>query len=111
MDCLIFYGWAAIAGWNANEAAEFVLNNTKIPSGTFQEEVMPYVMVGYLKIPEEQGEWSAAAALKILDGAKPLDIAIDRNKKGKLMLNVKLAEKAGIKLPYELVQSAAKVIE
>ncbi len=111
VDSVIFYGWAAIQGWNASEAADFVLSNTKIPSGSFQEEVMPYVTIGYLKVPEEQGEWSAATALKILDGAKPMDIPIDRNKKGKLMLNAKIAEKAGIQLPYELIQSAAKVIE
>lgn len=111
VDSLIFYGWAAISDWNGKEAVDFIMKNTKIPSGTFQEEVMPYVMVGYLKIPEEQGEWSAAAALKIFDGAKPSDIPVDRNKKGKLMLNVKLAEKAGITFPYDLIQSAAKIIE
>ncbi|MGD9503337.1 MAG: ABC transporter substrate-binding protein [Syntrophobacteraceae bacterium] len=110
-DYLIFYGWSAISGWNPDEAAEFVLNNTKIPTGTFQVEVMPYAMVGYLKIGEEQGEWAANAALKILDGAKPSDIPIAKNKKGNLILNAKIAEKAGVQLPYDLIQSASKVIE
>jgi ABC-type uncharacterized transport system substrate-binding protein len=72
---------------------------------------MPYAMVGYLKIGEEQGEWAANATLKILDGAKPSDIPIAKNKKGNLILNAKIAEKAGVQLPYDLIQSASKVIE
>ena len=72
---------------------------------------MPYVVVGYLKVPEEQGIWAVEAALKIFDGTKPLDIPVSKNKQGVLMLNAKLAEKAGIQIPYELIQSAAKVIQ
>ncbi len=111
VDSIIFYGWAAIKDWKMDEAADFILNNTKVPSGTFQEEVMPFVMIGYLKIPEEQGAWSAETALKILGGAKPIDIPIASNKTGKIMLNAKIAEKANVKLPYEVMQSAAKIIE
>jgi ABC-type uncharacterized transport system substrate-binding protein len=111
VDSLIFYNFAGIKGWKADEAADFVLQNTRVPTGTFQEGPMPYAVIGYLKIPEEQGEWSAQTALKILDGAKPADIPLARNSKGTLMLNAKLAEKSGIQLPFELIQSAAKVIE
>jgi len=111
VDCFVFYGWAAISGWNAAEAADFIEKNTRIPSGTFQEEVMPYVLVGYLKVPEEQGIWAATAALKILDGAKAGDIPIEPNKEGNLMLNAKLAEKAAIAIPADLIQAAVKVIQ
>ena len=41
----------------------------------------------------------------------PGQIPMTRNSKGTLMLNAKLAEKAGIQLPFELIQTAAKVIE
>lgn len=108
VDYFVFYGWAAIQGWNPTEAADFIAKNTKIPSGTFQEEVMPYVMIGYLKVPEEQGTWATGAALKILDGAKAADIPIVRNKKGNLMINVKLAEKAGVQIPFKLVGVSSK---
>jgi len=111
VDSLIFYGWAAIKDWKNDEAADFILKNSKVPSGTFQEEVMPFVMIGYLKIPEEQGMFSAEAALKILSGTKPLDIPVASNKTGKVQLNAKIAEKVGIQFPYELVQSAALIIE
>jgi ABC-type uncharacterized transport system substrate-binding protein len=111
VDSMIFYGWAAIKDWKMDEASDFVLKNTKVPTGTFQEEVMPFVTIGYLKIPEEQGSWSAEAALKIFGGTKPLDIPIAKNQTGKVMLNAKIAEKAGIQFPYEVTQSAAKIIE
>jgi ABC-type uncharacterized transport system substrate-binding protein len=111
VDSLIFYGWAAIKDWKQDEAVDFIMQNTKIPSGTFQEEVMPFVMIGYLKIPEEQGTWSAETAMKILGGAKPGDIPIATNKTGRIMVNAKLAQKAGMQVPFEVLQSAAKIIE
>jgi ABC-type uncharacterized transport system substrate-binding protein len=108
---LVFYNFVAIERWNEAEAIEFVQNNTKIPTGTFQEGPMPYVLVGYLKVAQEQGRWAANAALKILDGTSPSDISITKNEEGKLMLNAKLAEKMGIEFPYDLIEATHEIIE
>ncbi|MCP4110963.1 MAG: hypothetical protein GY749_36480 [Desulfobacteraceae bacterium] len=53
-------------------------------------------MLGYIQIPNEQGEWAVRTALRILDGTKSRDIPIAQNKQGKLMLNIKLVKKLGI---------------
>ena len=110
-DILINYNFASIADWDSDQAAQFVLENTKIPSGAFQEAQMKHTFLGYLKVPEEQGLWSARAALKIFDGAAPSAIPVVQNKEGRLVLNMKLAEKTGIQVPYEIVQSAQRVIQ
>ncbi|HAO23303.1 MAG: hypothetical protein BWK80_60070 [Desulfobacteraceae bacterium IS3] len=111
VDHLIFYNFIAIDGWNPKEALTFVRNHTKIPTGTMQDDPMPYVLIGFLKVPEEQGIWAAKTALKILDGASPSAIPISRNQQGKLMVNLRIAEKIGVNIPYDLIQIADKVIQ
>jgi len=58
------------------------------------------------KVPEEQGEWAAQAALKILGGTSPADIPIEQNKKGRLILNLDLAEKLNITFPPSVLKNA-----
>lgn len=111
VDSLIFYNFVGIKDWNPDEATRFIQANTKIPSGTFQTGPMPYVMVGYLKVPEEQGEWAAKAALKILGGAAPSAIPVAKNEQGKVVINVKNASAAKIEIPYDVTEAASEVIQ
>ena len=90
--------------WDAAE--DFALQNSKIPAGTTQESLMRYSMIGMLKSPEEQGRWSANAALKILDGTAPSAIPIVKNKEAKMLLNIKLASKAGVIFKAALLKNA-----
>ena len=68
-------------------------------------------MIGYLKVPQEQGTRAAESALKILGGTSPADIPVVRNKEGQVMVNVKIAQAAGIEIPYSLIETASSVIE
>ena len=90
--------------WDAAE--EFAMQNSKIPAGTTQESLMRYSMIGMLKSPEEQGRWSANAALKILDGTSPAAIPIVKNKEAKMLLNIKIASKAGVIFKAALLKNA-----
>ncbi len=110
-DILIMGNIASLPDWNREEAIAFVMENSKIPSGAVKEEPMSYTLLGYAKVPEEQGHWSAQAALKILDGASPRDIPITRNKQGKLMINARLAERLNLDISYDIIQAADKIIE
>jgi ABC-type uncharacterized transport system substrate-binding protein len=110
-DMVIFYSYAGIKDWNDAKANEFINASTKIPTGTFQKEVTPFVMLGFLKIAEEQGHWAASSALKILDGTSPVDIPIAKNIDGDVTVNFKLSKQAGIEIPYDIVQVASTVIE
>ncbi len=112
VDYILFENTAGIIGWEISENQEmeqFILENTKIPSGTTYDFVAPYALIGLAKIPEEQGEWSAQTALEILDGTKPSVLTETTNKKGKLIINMKLAEKTGIVFKPNLLKNAERI--
>jgi ABC-type uncharacterized transport system substrate-binding protein len=92
------------------ELKAFVEANTKVPSGTMYDFMTPYAMIGFTKLAEEQGDWAATAALKILGGAAPSSIPVAKNEKGMLFVNARIAKVLKAELPYDLLASA-KVIE
>ncbi|NJD52142.1 MAG: ABC transporter substrate-binding protein [Candidatus Methanoperedens sp.] len=106
VDIVILENNAGITDWDNNEAQAFVLENTKIPAGATLDWMPPYSLIGMTKIAEEQGEWSAMAALRILNGTRPSDIPIVTNKKGRLYLNLKIAEKLGVIINPEILKNA-----
>jgi ABC-type uncharacterized transport system substrate-binding protein len=97
---------AGIKDWNDTQAADFALQETKIPTGVEAEWMMPFALIGYVKVPEEQGEWAANAAIEIMNGKSPADIPGAANKKAKIFLNMKIAKKLGIVFPIELINQA-----
>ena len=109
VDILILENYMGIEGWEPAEVEAFILKNVKIPIATPQEFMMPYSLIGYVKIPEEQGSFAAKAALEILNGKSPTDIPVKTNEKLKIYLNMKMAKKLGIVFPIELVNGAELV--
>ncbi len=57
---------AGIKGWNDKEMETWLTQNTKIPSAGTQDWIGPFVAYAAVKIPDEQGEWAAETAVKIL---------------------------------------------
>ncbi len=82
----------------AKEYEDFVVKNSKIPSGTCYDFMAPVALIGVIKIAEEQGIWAADTALSILDGTPPSEIAIVENKRAKLFINKKMADSMGVDL-------------
>lgn len=100
--------------WSDEEKKDiqaFMAANTKVPTGTCIDFMAEYVMLGFSKMPEEQGEWSTKAALRILGGTPVSDIPVVPNTKGSLTINVPVVNNLGVELPYELVELATRVIE
>lgn len=89
----------------------FLAENTKVPTGTCIEFMAPYVMLGFSKMPEEQGEWAAQAALQILAGTPASEIEWVVNTKGSLTINGRIVEALGVLIPHELLELATRVIE
>jgi len=99
VDMLILENNASIIGWDDTLAEDFVLKHVKIPTGTPNAWMMPVTLIGLIKIPEEQGQWAAQTALKILNGTPPSEISMTQNRKGKLFINVKIGNKLGVTFP------------
>ncbi|ALG66657.1 ABC transporter substrate-binding protein [Beggiatoa leptomitoformis] len=106
VDMILMTNMSNVRGWNETEVADFVYQNIKIPLGTDVTWNIPYSLVAIGKIPEEQGEWAAETALKILAGEKPSEIPITQNKQGQLHINLKLGNKLKIAFNPALLKVA-----
>jgi ABC-type uncharacterized transport system substrate-binding protein len=106
VDILFMGNNAGSDRWDDTEMAQFVLDNGTIPSGSINDWMAPFSLVTLAKVPAEQGEWAAKAALRILDGTKPTDMPVVENKKGKLILNLPLAEKLGVVFAPSMLKNA-----
>ena len=111
VDMLIVDSDGGLYNDKADELTAFVEANTKIPTGSAYDFMAPLALITYGKVAEEQGAWSAQAALQIMDGTPPSDIPIVQNKEGSLIINGRIAKAMGVNIPYELLASADKVIE
>jgi ABC-type uncharacterized transport system substrate-binding protein len=108
-DVLLVGNYAGINDWNDAEAAAFAQESSRIPTGSIYDFMMPYVMLGYTKIAEEQGAWAGKTALEILKGKPPASIPVVPNKQAKIFIHPRLAARAGIVFKPELVKMAEVV--
>jgi ABC-type uncharacterized transport system substrate-binding protein len=106
VDILLIGNNAGSDRWDEAEMRKFILDNAKIPSGSVRDWTAPYAMVTLAKVAEEQGEWATRTALRILDGTPVSQIPLVENKKGKLILNLELANKLGIVLAPSMLKNA-----
>ncbi len=111
VDVLLWMSPIGISGWDERQAEDFILANTKIPSGGLYKHTVRYVLLARTNIAEEQGWWAGKTALRILDGTSPADIPLTRNKESRLYLNMHLADHLGIKFPMDLIEKATLVEE
>jgi ABC-type uncharacterized transport system substrate-binding protein len=106
VDILVFENNAGITDWDNEQASQFALENTKIPVGTTNPWTMQCSLIGFTKLPEEQGVYAAKTALKIFDGKSPADIPVVANEKAKIYLNMKIAKKLKITFPMDYMAHA-----
>ena len=64
---------------------------------------------GVTKVAQEQGQWAALTALRILDGMPVSEIPIVSNSRRDIWVNTDIIENAGMDLPGELVRKAKRV--
>lgn len=103
---LFLRNYAGIDDWNSEEAKTFLLENIALPTGSHLDFMAEYVIYTIGKVPEEQGQWAATTALRILDGESPADIPMARNEQVRLVVNLKMADAAGIVLPLTILKTA-----
>jgi hypothetical protein len=106
VDILIMGNNAGSDTWDEAGMKQFVLSNTAIPTGSINDWMAPFSILTLAKSSQEQGEWSAQAALQILDGTPPSSIPVAENKKGQLIVNLELADKLGVVFAPSLLKNA-----
>jgi ABC-type uncharacterized transport system substrate-binding protein len=108
-DVLYLPTQGAVQGWSEAEGKAFVRANTTKPSLSTDAFMMPYTLLGLTKTQVEQGEWAAHTALDILNGKKPADIPVVRNRRRVTYLNSALAAKLKFSPGSEL--KGAKIVD
>jgi len=106
VDMLLFRNHFGITGWDAAKAEAFVAAHTTVPTGSVLPWMQPFNLLTIAKVPEEQGEYAATTALRILAGARPADLPVVRNQLAHLVINLKMAKAADLVLPVSLLQTA-----
>jgi putative tryptophan/tyrosine transport system substrate-binding protein len=61
--------------------------------------------------PSEQGKESAERVVKILQGAKPSSLPVEQPRKVDMIINIREAAEMGLKIPFDLLSAATKVIK
>jgi ABC-type uncharacterized transport system substrate-binding protein len=105
---LLIGNGGAIKEWTKYEKKleNFVKEHIKIPVVTWDYDTMKLSVLGYTTKPEEQGEWAANTALRVLNGENIKNIPIVVNKKANIYINTTLAKKLNIVFPFELIDYA-----
>ena len=111
-----------VEGWNLRSTPRFsleqrkrlikVLNETRMPAvfGTRQLAVLGG-LVSYGTNRASQYRQAAAYVVKILRGAKPADLPVERPTKVELVINLKTAKALGINVPPSILLRADEVIQ
>lgn len=111
VDMILLGNSASVSGWQPEEAKDFILTTTEVPTGNWDAWMAPYCLLTFANKPEEQGEWAAHTALQILAGTLPESIPLATNQKARIYLNMGLAKKLAIKFPIELIERATFTVE
>jgi ABC-type uncharacterized transport system substrate-binding protein len=106
VDSFILFNPIGLEGWNEEEALIFIYENSEIPTGISVAGQIHYVLLGQAKVAEEQGWWTGNTVLRILEGTPVRDIPIVRNQQSTLIVNMKLANKMGIKFFPDIMENA-----
>lgn len=107
-DFILFTNNAAIDGWDDERATSYMLEHSKTLVLTQSDWMVPFSMLAFTKVIEEQGEYAAEVALKIIEGHDPSEFPIVSNRKWNIYVNEPLLEKSGVKLPSDLLRKAEK---
>lgn len=110
-DWVFFDNNAGIQGWDSVAAETFVYENTTKPTASIYDWISNLTLLTIAKDPGEQGEWAALAVQKVLGGTAISAIPVDRNKRGIVILNKKMADMLGVTFDLNLVKQAKTILK
>ncbi|MDC7231893.1 MAG: ABC transporter substrate binding protein [Spirochaetales bacterium] len=108
VDILLLGNLSSLKDWDERDSSlrGFILDETKIPTGSWDIWMAETSLISFVSVAEEQGEWASYAALRILSGESPSDIPLSLNKKTGIYLSLDLAEKMDLKFSPGLIERA-----
>lgn len=107
-DFIYFTNNAGIADWDDQTAQNFISKHSTKLIFTTSDWMLPFSMLAFSQVIQEQGEYSAQVAVEILNGAKPSDFPIISNRKWDLYINEELLSQVDIDIPSDLLRKAKK---
>ncbi len=111
VNMLYIYNYTGIKDWDPNEAELFLSRHTRIPTGSHNDFMAPFVTFVAAKSLLEHGRYAAKTALRILAGVTPDKIAVTENKEVELYVNMRMAKAASFVFPVDLLQTATVISE
>lgn len=107
-DFVILGSNSGINDWDGERIKARIQASSTRLSVTNHGWMMPYAMLGFIKLPREQGEWAAEAALSLLSGVPVSDIPIVANRKWDVWSNQALLDVARLTLTPALKRKAKR---
>jgi len=106
VDILLVGYPASLTDWDEDHEAmkEFMIANTRTLTGAWDLWLADMVLLTYANQAEEQGEWAAIQAKKILKGTLPSEIPVSRNKRVSIHLNMTLVRNLKVPFPSDFIQ-------
>lgn len=108
-DFVILGANSGVAGWDHQRAIDAVTGVNGRLTVTNDIWMVAYADLGFVKVPEEQGEWAGQVALAIHDGMPVNMIPIIANVRWDLYQNPGIIKAHGTRLPDELYFQAKPV--
>ena len=106
VDILLLVYSQGIRNWLDEEARSFVMEHIRIPVGSTEDRMIAYSLIVYSHVPEEQGSYAAATALRIISGENPGDIPVMHKNQSKVFINLDIANKFDVVIPFSLMKIA-----
>ena len=107
-DFVILGSPSGIENWDKEALLPFVREHADKLILTNYSWMMPLAMLGFVKVPEEQGEWAAKTAVAIHEGVPIQRIPIIANRKWEVYENISLLKLSGIEISKTLSARAKK---
>jgi len=105
-DVVIILSYVGIPDWNNAEMEKFVINETKVPSGTTTTMIRRIALVSFARLAEEQGWWAGEQARAVLSGKPISEIAMTKNVRSVKYVHTELMKRLSIKIPTSLIDSS-----
>ncbi len=108
-DLIVLNNNAGIKAWNKARAMQFASQHAEKLTVSTYDFMAPYTMLAMTKVAEEQGEWAAKVAIRILQGKPAASIPVVANRRFNLFVNLPILHQTDIQLPQALLYKAIKV--